>query len=403
MFKSLKRGDYGTVGVDRLSVLVGAILINTAAGQTLVVLPGFVQGLIQYAGFSPQQAGFIASAETSGIALSTVLMTFVVTRVRWRPIFLISLLLVVIGNLASMGTRNFLVFCALRGFAGLGAGALIALTYGVLGMTKNSDRNFGLSIMIVMSYGAGVFFVMPALYGSLGLAGILLLFAGLGAVGLPLIRFMPDSGDAHDQARSSNVPNLQWPLKLSALLAVLCFFLANFAVWSYFYRMGIAAGVGPREASNELAISQFFGIAGAFTTAILGTRLGRLAPITFGILISVACIACLLGRIGPIAYGVIAACYVYVWNMTHPYLFGAMASLDRRGSMVVYATAMKSVGTSFAPAVAALVITGANYANVIWMGIAVFVFSLTLVMPPLLAQVRLLKREPRQHFMDCSS
>jgi predicted MFS family arabinose efflux permease len=375
-------------------MLVSALLIHTVGAQSIVVLPGFVQGLIEYGGFSEKQAGFIASAETSGMALATVLLTLLVTRVSWRRICAVSLVLLIASNLSSMYVRDFVVFCGLRCVAGIGAGALIALTYAVIGVTSKPDRNFGLCIMLVLIYGAALFGVMPQVYVRGALAGILLIFGGLGVLGLLFVRFMPDSGDQGREQGAPPLNRMSWRQKNMALASVFAFFLANFAVWTYFLRIGIAQGVNEAHASHALALSQFFGIAGAATTATMSARLGRLIPIGFGLLTSMICISFLLEPVTAISFGVISAVYVYVWNMTHPYLLGTMANLDRTGSLVVYGVAMQYLGTTAGPACAAMLIAGGAYRNVIYAGLAAFAGCLMLIVPPVLWHARSSPEEP---------
>jgi hypothetical protein len=62
------------------------------------------------------------------------------------------------------------------------------------------------------------------------------------------------------------------------------------------------------------------------------------------------CIGLLLSPVTALTFGVIFAVYVYVWNMTHPFLLGTMASLDRTGIEVVYGVAMQYLGTTAGPA-----------------------------------------------------
>ena len=392
------------VSLNAATLLVAALIVHMIAAQTVIVLPGFVQGLIHYRGFSDRQAGLIASAETSGMALATVALMVLARRISWRVTCLASLLLLIVGNLAAAIIGEFSLFALVRFVIGIGAGVLISLTYGVIGMTERSDRNFGICIMVVLTYGSCVFPTMPFLYAHIGLMGLLLLFAGLAACGLPFVRYLPDSAAVHSDTDTlpTDAVNVGTRLKVMALGSVLIYFVANFSVWSYFWRIGVSAGIAEQQASNSLGISQLFGIAGAFTTALVGTRLGRPLPLAVGLLGSMACIACLLVPMGPLAFGVIAALYNYVWNMTHPYLLGTMASLDRKGGMVVYAVAMQYIGISLGPASAALVVGKDRYEHVITLGLAGFAVCLMLILPPVLTQARVaaarnLRAPPQRH------
>jgi MFS family permease len=71
-----------------------------------------------------------------------------------------------------------------------------------------------------------------------------------------------------------------------------------------------------------------------------------------------------------------------------------MASFDRRGRIVVYAVAMQMVGLAIGPGLAASVISEGDYINVNWLGAGLFIVSLVLILPPVLAQKQLSKLSP---------
>src|SRR5690606_35642236 len=108
------------VDVDRPRSLFAAIYMAVIGPEVFIVQPGFVQGLVQYAGFSDKAAGDIASAEMWGIALTTVVLSFFASRCNWRHVFAVSLIVIVIGNLASMLAATPVAFGAWRFLAGLG-------------------------------------------------------------------------------------------------------------------------------------------------------------------------------------------------------------------------------------------------------------------------------------------
>ncbi|MBT6210343.1 MAG: hypothetical protein HOI35_10015 [Woeseia sp.] len=80
--------------------------------------------------------------------------------------------------------------------------------------------------------------------------------------------------------------------------------------------------------------------------------------------------------------------YNFLWNLSHPYLLGAMASFDRRGRVVVYAVAMQMIGLAVGPFLAATVITEGEFDRVNKLGAALFLVSFILILPPVLAQAR---------------
>ena len=201
---------------------------------------------------------------------------------------------------------------------------------------------------------------------------------------------MPVSAEEHREPDEQAV-SLDRNRKGLALAAMLIYFTANFAVWTYLFRLGIRAGIGEQEVANSLSFSQFLGMAGAFTAALLGARFGRRLMLSLGIPGTAIPLFFLFGAPAALVYLMIVCAYQYAWNMTHPYLLAAMASFDPTGKMVVYATAMQFIGVSAGPALAAFLVTEDSYRAVLVMGIVLLLVSLLLILPALIAQTRLVK------------
>ena len=388
MLKLLVGDPASRVDINSLKLIVAALIIHTIGPQTVLLLPGFVQGLVEYVGFSDREAGFIASSELMGMTCATIAMMFLVARVNWRHVFALSLLLLIFGNIATIYITEFYVFCVVRFLTGIGGGFIVSLSYTVFGLTARADRNFGLCIFFVLVYSAVVYPFLPWIFTSFNMAGLLVFFALFATVGLPFVRIMPATGEEHREI-DENAVNMDWNRKGMALAAMLVYFTANFAVWTYLFRMGIHAGIVEQKVANSLSFSQFLGMAGAFTAAVLGARFGRSLMLTLGILGTAIPLSFLFGAPGAFAYLVIVSAYQYAWNMTHPYLLAAMASFDPTGKMVVYATAMQFVGVSAGPAAAALLVSGDTYTGVLWLGIGLLLVSLALILPAVITRARL--------------
>ena len=402
MLKLLVGDPASRVEINSLKLIVAALIIHTIGPQTVLLLPGFVQGLVEYVGFSEADAGFIASAEMIGMTCGTIAMMFLVGRVNWRHVFAISLLLLIFGNIASIfitevisqissamdADATMYLFCALRFITGIGGGFIVSLSYTVFGLTAKADRNFGLGIFFVLVYSAVVYPFLPWIFGSYGMPGLLLFFAVFAVVGLPFVRMMPVSGEEHREI-DENARHIHWSGKGMALAAMLVYFVAAFAVWPYLFRMGINAGVAEQEVANSLSLSQFLGMAGAFTAALLGARYGRGLMLTLGITGTALPLVFLFGATDALTYLVIVSAFQYAWNLSHPYLLAAMASFDPTGKMVVYATAMQFLGVSAGPAAAAMLVGGEGFRAVLILGISLFFLSLALILPPVIARARL--------------
>jgi predicted MFS family arabinose efflux permease len=381
--KILNHDDH--IDINSKRSLWSVFLVGVIAPEVFIVQPGFVQGLVEHVGFDDQGAGYTASAEMFGLAATTILMTFIAHRVNWRTVMLGSLIIMFLANAMCTLTTDLNTFVTLRFIAGLGAGSLVSLSFAIVGLTSNPDRNFGLLIMWVLTYGAIVLWAMPSAYAFAGMSGALWFFALFPLCAVPFIKHLPKSGESVAQVEEDAV-NLTTGMRTLALFAMLAYFIAQGVVWAYLFLIGLAGGLGEQAVANGLTLSQFAGIAGAMLAAIMSHRFGRTVPLTVGILGGALCLYFLVGNFEFLVFATAVCVYNFAWNLTHPFLLAAMASFDRRGRVVVYAVAMQMVGLAIGPGLAASVISEGDYINVNWLGAGLFVLSLALILPPVIAQ-----------------
>ncbi len=385
-------GSNGPVDVNSRRTLFAAIYMAVIGPEVFIVQPGFVQGMVQYLGFSESTAGDIASAEMWGIAITTVIMTFCAARFRWRLVFAGSLLIMTAGNLASLFAESALWFGCWRFVAGFGAGGLVSLGFAVVGLTRNPDRNFGWLIMWVLAYGAVVLLAMPTAFELVGLSGVIIFFALFPVSGMLFVRWLPDSGAEHRQVALDTV-DLPATYRGFALGAMFTYFLGQGVIWAYLFLIGLDGGASEQQVAYGLTASQFAGVAGAFCSAVLGNRIGRGLPLCAGILFTLLPLFALFGPTGALVYAIVVCVYNYAWNVAQPYLLAAMAAFDRTGRTVVNATACQMLGLANGPWIAARVINDEGFANVIWLGIVLFALSLGLIFVPLHKHRTLIERQ----------
>lgn len=386
MLASILGGDKG-VNIDSRNTIFSVFLIGVIAPEVFIVQPGFVQGLVELLGFDDKGAGYTASTEMFGLATTTILMTFIAHRVNWRVVVFWSLIVMFVANVLCTMTSDLNQFAILRFIAGLGAGSLVSLAFAAVGLTSNPDRNFGFLIMWVLVYGALVLWAMPSAYALAGMNGVLWFFALFPLVAVPFIRYLPLSGESVAQVEQGAV-NLSGTMKSLALFAMLAYFTAQGVVWAYLFLIGLSGGLDEQQVANGLMLSQFAGIAGALLAAVLAQKYGRSLPLAIGIVGGAICLYFLVGQFEFLVFALAVGVYNFLWNLSHPYLLGAMASFDRHGHVVVYAVAMQMIGLAVGPFLAATVITEGEFDRVNQLGAALFLVSFILILPPVLVQAR---------------
>lgn len=383
--------DSPTLDVNSPLSLISAIYLSVIGASVFIVQPGFVQGLVESYGFSEQQAGYIASAEVWGIAVTAMALAVGGHHYSWQRILKGSLGLFIAGNLASLLSDDLVVFSALRFVTGLGAGGLVSLSFTIIGLTRTPDRNFGYLIMGVLTYGALGLWAMPSALELAGIEGVILFFALFGVTGWPCVAQLPDSGREHLQIEEDAI-DLASSFRVVAILAMFTYFFAQGVIWAYLFLIGLGGGLSGQSVANGLMVSQFLGIAGALVAASAGNRYGRIVPLAIGILGGALVLATLFNEFTALIYAVTVCVYNFAWNMTHPFLLAAMASFDQHGRVVVYAVAAQMLGLAVGPAFAATLLHDGDYTPVIAAGIGLFCLSWVLILVPLMKHQQQLKQ-----------
>ena len=362
-----------------------AIVFLAVIGPCVFILqPGFVQGLVQYIGFTEAQAGEIASIEMWGLAFTTVLLSFVSSRVPWRRFMTICLAICVLGNLASVGQTEFNTLAITRFITGLGSGGLISLTFTMMGLTDRSDRNFGFIVVWVLTYGGLGMLAMPSAYEYVGMNGILVFFAAFCAGGFYFVRYLPDGGPVHVEA--SNASGFSMSIKSVSLAAILIYNIGIGVVWAYLFLVGLETGMPEQDVAWALTISQFLGIAGAFLAVVFEIRFGRILPLAIGILGGAGSVYLLVGEISADRYWLAVCGFNFLWNLSMPYLLATLADFDSRGTIVVHGVSMQFIGYAIGPFLAARLLSVGGFDCVNFTAAVLFSGAAVLLIPGLLAQ-----------------
>jgi predicted MFS family arabinose efflux permease len=318
-----------------------------------IIQPGIVQGFVDLLGLTDREAGLTASAEMTGVAITAILAAALAHRINWQRALYACLVTAVIGNVASALVETPALIAATRFFAGVGHGGLISLSFGAIGLTRQPDRNFALYLTWVLTYGAVGLLLLPTAFATIGLSGLFWVFAGVCLASLLAVRYMPHSVGSRAEPEPTAL-DMPLPMKVIALAGVLAYNIGIGIAWAYLFLIGTAGGLGEQAVANALTVSQVAGIGGAAVAVFLAHRVGRLLPMTFGILAGAGCLVLLLGAVDIATYSVAVIGFNCLWNMVLPYILAAAASFDRKGLMTLYAVAMQMIGLGVAPGLAAL-------------------------------------------------
>lgn len=371
------------VDIDSRSSIWSIVYLSVLGPAMFILQPGYVQGLVEYAGFSENQAGLVAAFEMFGIAATAVLINFFVDRFNWRTLALVFVLISLLGNALSINQFDFNALRATRFFTGIGSGGLISITFTMMGLTTRSDRNMGLIVTMVLAWGALGLFVMPALFQAFGVNGFMWVLVVFSALGLLAIKYLPCfyQKEHQEEGHGSQVSSA---LRYALLAGILLYNLAIGIVWVYLFLVGVEAAIAEQTVANILTVSQVLGIGGALVAFFLEARVGRLIPLQVSIIGATIGIAMILGEPTLVLYALGVCLFNFLWNVTQPYLVAMCAAYDGKNHLVAKGVAMQMIGYAIGPTVAALLLSLGGYSGVNTIAIVLFLASALVIAAGLL-------------------
>jgi DHA1 family inner membrane transport protein len=357
--------------------------------------PIIVQGLID-AGLDTQQAGDLGTVELTMLAISSMIVTPLVTRISHRQLAVGGAALAVMGLLVSVMSVNYGPMMIGRVITGIGSGFAISGANAAVAAREDAERIFALiwtmggGITAALTYGLP-YVVVDGNY-PMGF-GVLLVLC---LAGLPFMMWVPPKPDLSPDPLSepgtdgkSNSPpedhepppSIYGPAAIMALLGMFIYSVGEQALWNFGYYIPVQAGVPEDVVGAILSVTVLMGLAGGAFAVWCGTRMGRVWPIVIGSLISLA------GRWVFIAST--TAEWVFfgglLWGLgfyfVSPYQVGLVAALDRHGRLAVAAGGAMNFGYALGPTIAGRVLESLDASAFLVVIVVATAASLFLLLP----------------------
>lgn len=349
---------------DPLPLVVGAIAAQMIGGLVTQMLPFMVSGLMDGLELSERDAGLVTSVELFILAITAIAIAPVLLRSSYRRVVLIAVALALLAQGASIFSASLASLILLRGLAGVGEGALYALSLSVVASRSNNpDRLYGYFQVAWALGSVALFAVGGHLTATFAHRGIFALIAGVTLALAPFLLLVPDarakSGDAAaaDEVRASPV------LGVMTLAATALYLIASSALYAFVAPLGEHAGLDAGAVGYILTVATLVGLAGAGAATALNVRWGRAIPISgFCVAFAIFALALCLSR-NPIVYVVALVASAAIYYFSIPYLFGLAAALDRSGRWAAAAGSAFLLGYAAGPLAGGAVIARSGYAG----------------------------------------
>lgn len=339
------------VQINSRSAILSFILLGTVGVLSFIVQPGLVQAFVTELGLSESEANGLAFAEMLGVALATVVMIFASRVISWRILLTAGLVIAAMGNLGSaFGSAGNLG--AIRFVAGLGEGIIITLGFMFLGLTRNTERNLALNLVLLLTYGALGLWAMPTVLAGIGLKGVFLIWALINIVALATVKFVPRSMEIIEEP-SPQAVQVKWVFIGVALLACFLYNTAIGVAWANLFLIGMDIKPDEQAIANALLIAQFVAIPGALLAFVIARKIPRNILVGGGILLAAVAITPLLGGPDYMKFVIAVSAFNFMWNLALPFILSAVSDMDEKGRAMPAVIACQMLGLGFGPAIAA--------------------------------------------------
>lgn len=357
--------DHG--GARGTFTVFAMVAFTVIAAAVYVALPMIVDAAVRALGVTEQQAGFVAAADMLGACVASILVSIMMSRWRWRRMLVAGIAFLAVFDVLSGLSQSYVALLVYRFAAGIGEGTLLAVGNASISETDKPDRVFGLSVAGQLLFGAAALYSIPWILARFGLQGVFYGFAVVTAVGVPLVRLMPDEARALANNNSSNVrPGRLSAGSLLGLLGVLTYFIAQGGGWAYLDRMGDSRHLAASTVGSVLAVSSIAGLVGAACASWLDTRWGRARPLLASAICSLVSLVVLTRTTGEVPFALMASLFNFAWNFSVPYQFGALGSIDSSRRTVALGGLAIFAGLTIGPSVSALVLANGSFTCVNW-------------------------------------
>jgi predicted MFS family arabinose efflux permease len=329
-------------------------------------LPVAVGALVDGAGLDEGRAGWIASLELAGMALSALVLAPRIPALSLRSVALGSAGVALAAHGVSVLADGFAPLASARFVAGLAEGAIVATGNALIASSRDPDR-FAARVEILGGIAAAALLVaLPAVAAAHAQRGVFTVMAGVVIAILPLLAWIPRRASAPHRAAAGGLRGRLGRRALPVLLAGFLLTSGESAIWAFLERIGVRAGVGPTSMGLLLGTSTLVGLLGAGLAAWLGTRLGRRLPFVLGIVAQALACWFVAHSTTPGPYVAATLGYALAFFFVQPYLVGTAAFLDPQGRVVAAYAGVVLIGAGVGPGLGGVLVEWHSYPALGW-------------------------------------
>lgn len=356
----------------------GVVFLCAEAGGYL--MPLLLAPVARTYAIGEPAAGLVMAAQLGAFALAAIGLSPWLATLSPRRGAMLALVMIAGGNLLSAVQPLVSTLVGGRILAGLGEGLAAAVATAAIARAADPDRAFARVFIAVVLMSLAFFLLLPSVMAGQDARLLFLCMTAPLLLALPAVAALADRVELAQPPLPTARVALSWrAASLSGAIAL--FSVSANAYWVYLERIASGIGMSPAEYGRAFAIGAVCALVGPAAAERLGTRAGRLLPLTLAAVLLAG--GGWLSTHSTTAFGLLAGISASSAALLFgsPYLLGLAAQVDPGGRVAGAGRGFNNIGAALAPALAGAVLglTGA-YSSIGWTAVGAAAASLLLVL-----------------------
>ena len=363
---------------ESFSSIIVVALIATTGIMHINLTPLIVGGFIDDLGFSSQFAGWVMAAAVTGASLGAILTSIFLTRINLRlGIYICLLTMLAVDGITSVTTSG-TALIILRFVSGFFGAVASSIAFGTFAALKHPGRGYGTQNFLYFTSAAVLFALLPSAMEISGLAAVFYTIMAFSFVCLVLFNWVDLAYQTADSRQhDGSLDLLTRPAVFISLFMFLLVMMATGGLWTYFERIGVAAGHSLQHVGISISASSVTGGIGAITVILIGAWSLKFAAFLLGTLCYGAGIFMFTDpEISAAGYFIAALLEGFGLSFLLSIYQTLLGSLDKAGRVAALGVFVIFIGRTLGVMLASSIVADNVYTNVAWCSLVLVLLSL---------------------------
>ena len=357
---------------------IGLIGILLCAFSAPLIMPLNIIAISQrFIDATNGQIGTIATFETLSISVASIILSRIVNRLDRRKIFIISAILVILGNILTILSPTLSYVILARVISGLGSGAIVATVVATIARGSNAQMTFALLNSGVGVMGVLLPFCLPIIIASNGMNGAYSFHLFISLFTFLFISFLTLSSDADDN--QNTVSSYKGYAGWASMIGTSLIFLGHAGIFAFSAKIGATLGISVIQVGYVFMAGGLLTIFGPLLAGFIGQRFGSLFPCLILITILLVTGIILANVTSALIFFIVVPLCGMIPMILTPFFLGGMAKLDPSGSLAAAHPAFSTMGGAAGPVVMGYTIDMAGFTSIGWVLIVMVIVGTPLI------------------------